>query len=272
MRYIDLSELSLPEGWYDRARDAADAVAEGADPDDFGRVWRELKAYMGAIFPPKKCWYCESEVDRADNAVDHFRPKNRVGDATNPHDGYRWLAFVKDNYRYACTFCNSKRIDVAQGTSGGKADRFPLQDETKRAYSCADDIAEESPTLLDPCDPFDWKLIGCKRENGKACAASVNPQEIHRATESIKIYHLDYSATTNRRHTIAVALLSDVEEAKRRFNMVQGDPAAASDFKRVAEKVRRAISRKSPYSGEMIYLLKLQRSDDHPWIQDIIDA
>ena len=272
MRYIDLAELSLPDGWYERAQAASDAVASGADPNDYGGVWRDLKDNMEAIFPSKKCWYCESIVDRADNAVDHFRPKNRVADAKNPHDGYRWLAFVKENYRYACTICNSKRKDIAQGTDGGKADLFPLQDETKRAYCCTDNIEMETPILLDPCDPFDWKLIGCKRENGKSCAASTNPQEVYRATESIGIYHLNYSATTNRRHSVAVAFLSEVEETKRQFEKVQEDPAAESDFKRVAAKVRRAIDRKSPHSGEMIYLLKLQRDDAHPWVQDIIDA
>ena len=129
MRYIDKDELALPEGWLARAAAASAAVDAGADPNDHADVWRELKDALAALFPNKKCWYCESPVDRADNAVDHFRPKGRVSDAVNPHTGYRWLAFDRSNFRYACTFCNSRRKDVVNGTAGGKADRFPLLDE-----------------------------------------------------------------------------------------------------------------------------------------------
>jgi hypothetical protein len=267
MRYIDISVLVLPDGWYERAEAASVSVAAGADPNDHSEVWRELKDSMAKLFPPKKCWYCESEVDRSDNAVDHFRPKNRVSEAINPHDGYRWLAFVKENYRYACTFCNSKRKDIDSEVMGGKSDRFPLQDESKRAYCCTDDINKETPLLLDPCDPLEWRLIGCKRENGKICPASKDSKEIMRVNESVEIYHLNYGATVTRRHSVAVTLLADVEEAKQLFNATQKEL-----FKKFARKILKAINRESPYSGEMIYLLKLQRSDDHPWIQDLINA
>src|ERR1700684_3476119 len=105
MRYIDWTRLRLPDGWLDRAAAAANAVAGGEDPNDYAPVWRELKDGL-ADLSNDKCWYCEMPVPRSDNAVDHFRPKGRMGDAANEHNGYRWLAFERSNFRYACTFCN----------------------------------------------------------------------------------------------------------------------------------------------------------------------
>lgn len=267
MRYIDLEELALPVGWLDRAKAASDAVAAGDDPEDHRDIWKELKDALAALFPDKKCWYCESQVDRADNAVDHFRPKGRVSDASNPHNGYRWLAFDHRNYRYACTFCNSRRKGVENGTAGGKADRFPLLDETQRLYAPGP-LNQEQPKLLDPCDLEDWGLLGCQRENGKPCAASDDPVARKRAEESISVYHLDYQPTCNQRHACAVRLMADVEQAKLFF----AEPGMTDHFKTVARKIKRAVDRKSPFSGEMIYLLKGQRHADHPWIQKLLEA
>lgn len=83
MRYVDRSKLVKPTGWNQRAQTASQAVANGADPNDHGVVWRELKDGLASLLHDK-CWYCETHVDRSDNAVDHFRPKNCVSDAANP--------------------------------------------------------------------------------------------------------------------------------------------------------------------------------------------
>jgi hypothetical protein len=267
MRYIDQDELALPQGWLTKATAAAVAVAAGAKPDDYDEVWRDLKDALAALFPDKKCWYCESPVDRADNAVDHFRPKGRVADAANPHTGYRWLAFDRRNFRYACTFCNSRRKDVVNGTTGGKADRFPLLDEAARLYAQGP-LNQERPTLLDPCELNDWEQIGCQHENGKPCPTSQDPSERHRAEESIAIYHLDYEPTCKQRHAAAIRLMADVEQAKLLF----GQPGMNEHFTTIAKKIRRAIDRKAPYSGDMIFLLKGQRHADHPWIQKLLEA
>jgi hypothetical protein len=267
MRYIDQDELALPEGWLAKATKASAALVAGAKPDEDASVWKELKDALAALFPEKKCWYCESPVDRADNAVDHFRPKGRVADAANPHAGYRWLAFDHRNYRYACTFCNSRRKDIENDTVGGKADRFPLLDETTRLYTPGP-LSQEKPILLDPCELNDWELIGCQRENGKPCAASQDAVERRRAEESIAIYHLNYEPTCKQRHAAAVRLMADVDQAKLFF----GQPGMNDHFTATAKKVRRAIDRKAPFSGDMIFLLKGQRHADHPWIQKLLEA
>lgn len=267
MRYIDQDELALPQGWLAKAAAAAAAVLGGAKPDDHDEVWKELKVALASLFPDKKCWFCESPVDRADNAVDHFRPKGRVADAANPHTGYRWLAFDRRNFRYACTFCNSRRKDLLNGTAGGKADRFPLLDEATRLYAPGP-LNQEKPTLLDPCELNDWELIGCQYENGKPCATSQDPTDKHRAEESIAIYHLDYEPTCKQRHAAAVRLMADVEQAKLFFAQKGMD----EHFTTIARKIRRAIDRKAIYSGDMIFLLKGQRHVDHPWIQKLLET
>lgn len=267
MRYIDQDELAVPQGWLAKAQAAATEVANGADPNDFDDVWRALKDALAELFPEKKCWYCESTVDRADNAVDHFRPKGRVSDAVNPHTGYRWLAFDRRNFRYACTFCNSRRKDLVNGTAGGKADRFPLLNEGSRLYAPGP-LNQEQPVLLDPCELHDWELIGCQQENGKPCPTSQDHAERYRAEESIAIYHLDYEPTCKQRHSAAIRLMADVEQAKLFF----GQQGMNEHFTAVAKKIRRAIDRKAPFSGDMIFLLKGQRHADHPWIQKLLEA
>ncbi|HVZ70929.1 MAG TPA: hypothetical protein VHJ20_01025 [Polyangia bacterium] len=271
MRYVDLDDLELPAGWLERAAQASAAVAAGADPNDHAAVWRELKDHLAALLPEKKCWYCEVPVDRADNAVDHFRPKNRVIDAAEEHSGYRWLAFRHMNYRYSCTYCNSRRKDVEHETAGGKADRFPLLDETTRVF-VEGPLDDEKPALLDPCELHDWESLGCMRENGQPCPTSDVGPNRKRAEISIEVYHLNYEPTCKQRHAVAVQLLADVEEAKRNFLRAAADASRESDFKIFARKVKRAISRKAPFSGEMIFLLRGQRHADHPWIQTLLEA
>lgn len=270
MRYVDRTKLVKPAGWIARAKAATDAVANGADPNDNGAVWRDLKDGLANLLHDK-CWYCESCVDRSDNAVDHFRPKGKVSDATNPHTGYRWLAFDESNFRYACTYCNSRRKDLECGTAGGKADRFPLVNEAQRVYAVGSVVAEQ-PLLLDPCELSDWRLLGCHQENGHPSAASADPLAKRRAEASIEIYHLHYEPTCKRRHAAAVQLMADVDDGKRLFELATQHLAPAAEFKTVAGRVRRAIDRESPYSGDMHFLLRGQRSDAHPWIQELLEA
>ena len=270
MRYVDIGGLILPDGWQELAERASHAVARGRDPSDFSSVWRGLKDGLAELLY-EKCWYCECPVERSDNAVDHFRPKGRVSDAVCQHGGYRWLAFELGNFRYSCTFCNSRRRDSRGGTVGGKAERFPLLDESKRVYS-EGRTDEESPVLLDPCKFGDSELLGCLRESGRPCAASMEPTCKFRAEQSIEIYHLDHEPTCKRRHASAVSLLSNLEDGKRQFALALGDPTRKEDFQKVARRLHRSISRRAAFSGEMRFLMRAERSEEHPWIQGLLEA
>jgi hypothetical protein len=269
MRFVDLDNLRVPDGWVEEAKQEAAKVAAGGDPNDGDHVWKKLKNELAQLLHDK-CWFCETVIPRSDNAVDHFRPKNRVSDAAKPHAGYRWLAFERTNFRYACTFCNSLRKGVG-GTRGGKADRFPLLDESRRLYAPGS-VDQETPALLDPCDINDWELLGCKQENGDPCPATQDAVDRGRTQISIEIYHLDHEPTCKQRHRTAVDLASNVEQGKRLFLLAQTNPAFKQEWQVVAKKIKRAVDRRAAYSGEMIFLLRGMRDSAHPWIQALLEC
>lgn len=280
MRYIDIDDLVLPTGWSEEASAATLAVLAGAHASQFDAIWQDVKPRLSTMLD-YKCWFCESPVTRSDNAVDHFRPKRRVSDAAQPHHGYRWLTFAFVNFRYACTFCNSRRIDVQHGTAGGKADRFPLVDEGTRVYEVVTDdldfedllatVVAERPSILDPCAWDDWRLLGCKRENGKPCPTDDDPNNLARVEASIDVYHLDHEPTCKQRHTVAGMFLRIVRQAKARFLSIDpDDPKSIKAWQDLAREIRRMIGRAAPYSGEMRFLLGGQRSDEQPWVTKLL--
>ena len=74
------------------------------------------------------------------------------------------------------------------------------------------------------------------------------------------------------RHTEAVKLLSDIEEAKGLFIATQSDAAQAPAFKKAAERILGAIRFDSAFSGEMRFLLGGERDRDHSWIQGLLET
>lgn len=109
-----------------------------------------------------RCAYCESYItDFQHGDVDHFRPKkgvtdengnpvmiNRAGDQKEAHPGYYWLAYNWRNLLPSCVACNQPREDGV-----GKHNRFPVKGGR---YAINDqDIANESPLLLNPLNPDD---------------------------------------------------------------------------------------------------------------------
>ena len=154
-----------------------------------------------------KCVYCEAPAP-ASSAwdVEHYRPKGRVQERRE-HPGYFWLAYAWENLLLACEFCNRRRRDrptweePSMGRTSGKADHFPLQDETSRAMGPSDDLARERRLLLDPTqdDPeahvtFDLTGRALARDGSRMGAAS------------IALYHLNRRRlVTQRRAQIALA-------------------------------------------------------------------
>ena len=86
-----------------------------------------------------KCCYCERKKDKEEADVEHFRPKAKVEEAED-HPGYWWLAYSWENLLIACKRCNQKY----------KKSKFPLKDESKRAYTEKSDSDEEEPILINP--------------------------------------------------------------------------------------------------------------------------
>lgn len=85
----------------------------------------------------EKCAYCETPVISMLADIDHFRPRASVAEDAR-HPGYWWLANRWDNILLACRGCNA-----------AKSNRFPLEDEKRRAFIVGGEIYEQ-PLLIDP--------------------------------------------------------------------------------------------------------------------------
>lgn len=122
--------------------------------------WSLLKKWL-ANASGHKCWYCEAKSTRAPFDVDHFRPKLGItvdGIKLVGHDGYYWLAYEWWNFRLSCQRCNRPEKDDGD-TLHGKANEFPIRDETQRCALPTGSLETELPRLLDPCVKADCELL-----------------------------------------------------------------------------------------------------------------
>jgi len=119
-----------------------------------------VKEKLAELFG-RKCMFCESMLAGTQPGdVEHYRPKGKVvvypKTPTAPAhviSGYYWLAAKWPNLLLSCADCNRPRTqDDCDGNARviGKANFFPLVDETKRANG-AWRIQHEEPLLLNPC-------------------------------------------------------------------------------------------------------------------------
>lgn len=102
------------------------------------------------------CAYCEAPYAATTQVdVEHYRPKGGVtgrnGKLVKPD--YYWLAATWENLLPSCPDCNREReqkFEDADPRKAGKANKFPLADERRRATRPGQE-GRESPLLLDPC-------------------------------------------------------------------------------------------------------------------------
>lgn len=159
MRFIAIPlPPNLPSRWpkiYTGRISAVGALATHTQRSEYIKKhgsWGVLKKWL-AKASGDKCWYCEAKSTRAPFDVDHFRPKLGVtvdGVKLVSHDGYYWLAYEWSNFRLSCQRCNRPEKDDVN-TLHGKANEFPVRDETLRCELPAAALAAEYPRLLDPC-------------------------------------------------------------------------------------------------------------------------
>jgi uncharacterized protein (TIGR02646 family) len=149
--------------------------------------WGLLKKWLSNV-SGHKCWYCEAKSPRAPFDVDHFRPKLGItvdGIELAGHTGYYWLAYEWSNFRLSCQRCNRPEKDERE-TLHGKANEFPIQDETYRCQAPANLLTAESPRLLDPCVQADCALLAHGIDGEVKPAAPVGTWEFQRARYTIE--------------------------------------------------------------------------------------
>lgn len=282
MTFISTETLPkcLPDDWQVRA-DRASAAVRGAPPSDRARVlrnnaqiWRDLKDVLAAL-SAGKCWYCETRETRSDSAVDHFRPKGSVAEATG-HDGYWWLAFDFRNYRFSCTLCNSRRVDKTRSVVGGKQDHFPLVSERRRCYGETDTLSNEAPLLLDPTDYHDPPLIWFEPDGSAvpSCDAAQKPEEHERARASIHLFHLNHSAIRQTRRDLYNNLSRTLRETHVQYvaaldNACENNAAATAALKSGIRTVCQAVRSSTPFSSAARAMLLPYRVE-YPWVESVL--
>ncbi|MBE8891071.1 HNH endonuclease family protein [Klebsiella grimontii] len=267
MRWICKDEIEeyLTQEWRDLADQAkAELIAA---PDEEARkailkrvassnVWRDFYKLLPDSLK-RKCWYCEAEEIRSDMPVDHFRPKSRVED-DKQHEGYWWLAFDWQNYRCACTFCNSRR--VFDETEGGKACRFPLENPEERAFAPADNVklSNERPYFLDPFNPDDEKLLWFDNDGLPIAQPSATAEQQTKVKNSIEIFHLHESRIARARNKVRL-------EVERQVRKIKDN----DDVQAAKAKLRRMVKDTEKLSRAAVVYLRAYR--ELPEVKDILN-
>ena len=277
MRFIDNSSLEddLSQDWLDRSEAALEDLRRAARRHErvailarSSNTWRELKDDLSKL-SQGKCWYCETPRLRSDDAVDHFRPKGRVAELAS-HEGYWWLAFDYRNFRLACTFCNSRR--TGPDTVGGKADHFPLRDESARAMCERHDLGNEEPLLLDPTDPADPGLLWFEPD-GRAVPRYSEVEDAWcclRAETSIRLYHLNEGKTKTRRRDNHRHLLQTIREAASHLSISrEGRAESIKSVRRAFGRIRDMVKPSAEYSAAAKATLLAYRHE-YPWLEQIL--
>jgi len=301
MRWVDIDQLELPDGWQARAdkalnelrqeieraeqeahstgKDISDArrkaISEGLEKSSRKKIWRDLAPYLAKL-RNGKCWYSESLNPGSNKDVDHFRPKNRV-DEDPVHEGYWWLAFDWRNYRYSCQWCNQRRVDTANSTEGGKWDRFPVSGAF-RARQEVDNCAMEDVDLLDPIDPDDWKLLSFLPNGQPTPAQPPGTRENQRAEISIQVYHLHCQELVRERKKVATKIRLLVEAMEILYSKIT-DPTMRTLYKNRQKELFRLIDRDSEYSAAAlayarfeVYKIERGHQVKREWLEKILNS
>ena len=193
-------------------------------------VWRSFKRHLRAM-SYGKCWYSEAVGPQSPYDVDHFRPKSEAQRSDTERDeGYPWLAFDWDNFRYSAERSNRLSTDEITDGTVGKGSWFPLVDGSPIA--CWDNrcTGDERPLLLDPTKKDDVALIDVASDGriqpSKTCVGTGRI----RVEESVRCYGLDLPNILEARKGVMLDLADRVQTM---LDTIQ----AANDFAAAADSL-----------------------------------
>lgn len=230
-------------------------------------LWR-LFAQKVASINNDKCWYCESREDRSHMPVDHFRPKGAV-DGCDEHDGYWWLAFDWENYRYCCTLCNSLTKNVE--STHGKADKFPLLNETERCTLEVDDIDDEHPVLLDPFKSRDVRLLTFLDNGVPTPNANPDTDNYIRADQTIRILNLHQGKVRVSRLRIAAQIKRIMRKINSFLNKQRDGDNVDDDLEFFENQLSVLIDEEAPFrTAAKIYFNGYRSAENSDWYDDFL--
>ncbi len=179
------------------------------------------------------------------------------------------MAFDWKNYRYVCTYCNSRRVEVE--TAGGKQDHFPLL--PPRIWNvCEADTNNERPVLLDPCDIDDCNLLTFDI-NGNACAITLDEhtEEYIRADTSITLYHLNHKPSKRVRKSIRQKIRILVTNTNTLVNegLATNHIQIKSNKKELMKMIRPTCVTTKFNTAAKTYLREF---NDNVWVKNILES
>jgi uncharacterized protein (TIGR02646 family) len=242
-------------------RERRDAIEFYSDRANRDRGF-DFKAYKGsdvaagleAMFG-RKCAYCESDYGPvAPTDIEHYRPKGAVigSDGKPRKPGYYWLAAEWSNLLPSCIDCNRARgheFDDGRVVSG-KANQFPLADESKRAVAPDEEGAEE-PLLLDPTRDHPEEHLEFIPK-GLVRPALVDGAESHRGRATIDVLGLSRrelnQARRDRQLWIEDAIAA-FKDAALQVKQAPGDAFAQRALERALRALKKYMDPSSPYAA-----------------------
>jgi hypothetical protein len=234
MRHININDLILPANWVDKANKLNIDLGNAATQEERAKIFENNPIWQELFIPLSnlsrgKCWYSEALEVMSDRDVDHFRPKNEAKNINEIHradeDGYWWLAYDYENYRFSSQYSNQRRkhkFDKKKET-GGKGVYFPLfagSPVAKNKPTCFD----EHIMLLDPCDEDDPPLLtfNSKGEAIPNASAVLDPNEGIRVEISVKLYNLDQATLVELRERVWDSCQRLIDEMRKITSDIHG--------------------------------------------------
>jgi hypothetical protein len=211
-----------------------------------GHVWRAFGRHL-AKMSYGKCWYSESNDPQSFFDVDHFRPKKAAKRANAiEDDGYPWLAFSMENFRYSAGRSNRLSTDEVTEETVGKGSWFPLLDGSPCASWGDRCIKNEKPVLLDPTVRSDVALIDINPDDGRAIASKtcLGAVKQHRTNKSIELYGLNLGNLISARKRV-------IRDVENHYKNLMDIVSAATDMdavERLQEQMRVATASSAPYA------------------------
>lgn len=210
MIYVKRNPALIPEKILkvaERAQQTLEKLPEAerkAFIDKKAPIWRSFSRYL-AKMSYGKCWYSESNDPQSFFDVDHFRPKKEAKRSEGiADDGYPWLAFSWDNFRYSAGRSNRLSKDETNDETRGKGSWFPLMAGSAIASWGIRCEQLEKPTLLDPTIRADVALIDVSPDDGRveASRTCIGPEKQLRASKSIELFGLNLPRLVDARKIV----------------------------------------------------------------------
>lgn len=213
-------------------------------------IWRSFAGHLAGM-SYGKCWYSESHDPQSFFDVDHYRPKGEaVRSPTEKDEGYPWLAFSWENFRYSAQRSNRLSTHEDNDETTGKHSWFPLMPGSPRAEWANRCEADEQPVLLDPTVRADVDLVDIdsdgRIQESRACIGSSRD----RLKRSVELYGLDLPNLVTARKRVMREVIATYEALTQCLEAGNAHPSAADALpvqKQIAQ-LRRATCPQSPYS------------------------